>query len=59
MIVVAGVPRRGDKVQKIRSETWMGTDPTKRLFFRWLAVEAGEKWRREGRAHERESSGVK
>jgi hypothetical protein len=26
----------------------VGTDPTKRLFFRWLAVEKGEKWRREG-----------
>ena len=34
MIVVAGVPRRGGK-------TWMGTHPTKRLFFRRLAVEKG------------------
>ena len=47
MIVVAGVPRRGGKVQKIRPETWMGTDPTERLFFRRLAVEAGEMWHRE------------
>ena len=29
-------------------EVWMGTHPTERLFFRRLAVEKGEKWRREG-----------
>jgi len=28
-------------------EVWMGTHPTKRLFFRRLAVEAGEMWHRE------------
>ena len=30
-----------------KTKTWMGTHPTKRLFFRRLAVEKGEKWRRE------------
>ena len=37
MIVVAGVPRRGDK-------TWMGTHPTKRLFFRCFSLAWAALW---------------
>ena len=33
------------KADEITEGGIVGTDPTKRLFFRWLAVEKGEKWR--------------